>query len=97
MGETLGRKHARYVFRPTVKFDHKYPAYFPQSASNPQKAWCYPEAALGEFRRWFRETYIGEGRFAAYVLGKAKDKQIPASFAQLAIAAYSAEESSGQV
>ena len=37
-----------------VKFDHNYPSYFPQSASNPQEAWCYPEAALGEFRCWFR-------------------------------------------
>jgi hypothetical protein len=52
------------------------------------RAWCYPEATLGEFRRWFRETYIGEGKFAAYVLGKAKAKQLPVSFAQLAIAAY---------
>jgi hypothetical protein len=37
------------------------------------------------------EAYIGEGKFAAYVLGKAKDKQLPASFAQLAIAAYTPE------
>jgi hypothetical protein len=76
-----------------IKFDHNYPKYFPQAASNPQEAWCYPEAALGEFRRWFRETYIGEGKFAAYVLAKAKAKQLPVSFAQLAIEAYSPDNS----
>jgi hypothetical protein len=70
------------------KFEHNYPDYFPQAASNPQTPWCYPESALGEFRRWFRETYIGKGKFAAYVTGKAKQKQLPVSFAQLAIAAY---------
>ena len=72
-----------------IKFEHNYPDYFPQAASNPQEPWCYPEAALGEFRRWFRETYIGEGKFKTYVEGKAKDLALPISFAQLAIAAYS--------
>lgn len=70
------------------KFEHNYPAYFPQAASNPQSPWCYPESALGEFRRWFREGYIGQGKFASYVEGKVKQRQLPASFAQLAIAAY---------
>lgn len=71
-----------------IKFDHNYPAYFPQALSNPQEAWCYPEAALGEFRRWFREIYIGEGKFAGYLLQKVNQKALPVSFAQLAIAAY---------
>lgn len=75
-----------------IKFDHNYPAYFPQAASNPQEAWCYPEAALGEFRRWFRENYIGEGKFAKYLLQKVEQKKLPASFAQLAIAAYNPDE-----
>lgn len=71
-----------------IKFEHNYPDYFPQAASNPQEPWCYPESALGEFRRWFRETYIGEGKFKTYIEGKVKDKSLPVSFAQLAIAAY---------
>jgi hypothetical protein len=61
---------------------------FPQSASNPQEPWCYPEKALGEFRRWFRETYVGSGKFQSYIEGKVRDKQLPVSFAQLAVAAY---------
>ncbi|MBA3056075.1 MAG: KilA-N domain-containing protein [Sphingomonadales bacterium] len=39
------------------KFDHFYPPYFPQALSNPQKPWCYPDAALPEFRRWMKATY----------------------------------------
>lgn len=70
------------------KFEHNYPDYFPQSASNPQEPWCYPERALGEFRRWFREEYIGEGKFKTYLEAKVKEKALPVSFARLAIAAY---------
>ncbi|MCI8210783.1 hypothetical protein AUC61_14695 [Pseudomonas sp. S25] len=70
------------------KFAHNYPEYFPQALSNPQESNCYPESALGEFRRWFRETYIGQGKFETYLKGKAKDKSLPVSFAQLAIASY---------
>lgn len=40
-----------------IKYPHAYPSYFPQSYSNPQEAWCYPDAALVEFRRWMREVY----------------------------------------
>lgn len=79
-------------FGQRIKFDHNYPPYFPQSASNPQEAWCYPEAALGEFRRWFRETYIGEGKFERYLLQKVQQKALPPSFAQLAIEAYRADD-----
>ena len=71
-----------------TKYEHYYPDYFAQSLSNPQEPWCYPEEALGEFRRWFRETYINEGKFANYVTSKAKERKLPISFAQLAIAAY---------
>jgi hypothetical protein len=70
------------------KYEHNYPNYFPQADSNPQEPWCYPETALGEFRLWLREQYIGQGKFSNYILGKVKTMQLPASFAQLAIAAY---------
>jgi hypothetical protein len=75
-----------------IKYEHNYPTYFPQSASNPQEPWCYPDAALGEFRRWIREDYVGEGKFAKYITGKVQQKELPASFAQLAIAAYQGED-----
>lgn len=70
------------------KWDHNYPDYFPQALSNPQPAWCYPDEALAEFRRWMRETYVGEGKFISYIESKVQQKQLPPSFTQLAIAAY---------
>lgn len=75
-----------------IKFEHNFPEYFPQAASNPQEPWCYPDAALGEFRRWVREDYIGAGKFAKYVTGKVQQKQLPPSFAQIAVAAYSSDD-----
>lgn len=71
-----------------IKFEHNYPSYFPQAKSNPQEPWCYPESALGEFRRWLRESYIGEGKFKNYLENKVKERALPVSFAQLAISAY---------
>lgn len=79
------------------KFEHNYPDYFPQAASNPQEPWCYPEAALGEFRRWLREDYVGNGKFKKYLSDKVKQKALPASFAQIAIASYASNDSPKQL
>jgi hypothetical protein len=35
-----------------------------------------------------RENYVGDGKFSNYINSKVKQKELPASFAQLAIAAY---------
>jgi len=92
VGNTWGRHWAdnnhdgRYGTR--VRWEHYYPEVFPQSKSNPQDAWCYPEAALPEFRRWFREQYVGEGKFSKYINGKIKTKELPPTFAQLVTKAY---------
>jgi len=80
---------ARYGER--KKFEHNYPSYFPQAKSNPQEPWCYPENALGEFRRWLRENYIKQGKFKNYLEHKVKERALPVSFAQIAIAAYKAD------
>lgn len=53
-----------------IKYEHNYPNYYPQSASNPQPAWAYPNEALAEFRRWFRHDYLTT-RFPRYILTKA--------------------------
>ena len=34
-------------FGDRLEYQHNYPPYFPQAASNPQTPWCYPEGALG--------------------------------------------------
>ena len=71
-----------------AKYEHNYPDYFPQAMSNPQSPWCYPEAALHEFRQWFREIYIKGGKFENYLRTKVREAALPVSFAQLALAAY---------
>lgn len=75
-----------------IRFEHNYPDYFEQAASNPQPPWCYPEMALGEFKRWIREDYVKSGKFERYLEGQEAKRQLPPSFAQLAIASYSGDE-----
>jgi hypothetical protein len=71
-----------------ITYEHNYPSYFPQSLSNPQDACCYPEDAIGEFRRWMRESYIGGGKLQSYIDNKVKERDLPPAFAQIAISAY---------
>ncbi|PTL90131.1 hypothetical protein C6W88_05675 [Halomonas litopenaei] len=66
-----------------VRYDHHYPEYFPQSASNPQPAYCYPETSLHEFRRWMREVYI-PAKLPKYLSGKVKQGHLPSSFMESA-------------
>lgn len=51
-------------------YEHNYPDYFPQAASNPQRPHAYPDAALPTFRYWFKEHYLPT-KFPAYILKKA--------------------------
>jgi len=84
-------------FGERTKFKHNYPDYFPQADSNPQEPWCYPEMALGEFRRWIRENYIGGGKLEKYLTTKVKENVLPASFVQLALAAYNKDDAAKQL
>lgn len=68
------------------KYPHNYPHYFPQAASNPQHPYCYPDAALPEFRRWMREYYLVNG-MPAYLKSKAKQGALPPSFVSSALTA----------
>lgn len=53
-----------------IKYEHNYPSYYPQSVSNPQKPWAYPDHALPLFRKWFRHEYLTT-KFPRYILSKA--------------------------
>lgn len=53
-----------------IEYEHNYPSYYAQSAKNPLPAKAYPNAALPEFRRWFRHEYLTT-RFPKYILTKA--------------------------
>jgi hypothetical protein len=70
-----------------LKYEHNYPAYFPQAVSNPQHPYCYPDDALGEFRKWVREVYLAK-RMPGYLLEKVKQKQIPPAVATAALEAF---------
>ncbi|MBX9596647.1 MAG: hypothetical protein K2X46_19945 [Roseomonas sp.] len=68
------------------KYPHYYPEYFPQAPSNPQGAHCYPDAALGEFRRWIWAEYL-PAKFPNYLSLKVGQGILPAAFAEAAIKA----------
>jgi len=50
-----------------IEYPHYYPAEYPQSASNPQKAWAYPNEAWAEFQDWLRTIYLPT-QYPAYIL-----------------------------
>lgn len=52
-----------------IKYQHNYPLYYPQAASNPQEPWAYPDAALPKFRQWFKHEYLPT-KYPKYILTK---------------------------
>jgi hypothetical protein len=75
------------VYGDRIKYEHNYPIYFPQAASNPQPAYCYPDEALGEFRKWVREEYIAK-RLPGYLTQKVGQGQLPPAAATAALEAF---------
>lgn len=73
-------------FSDRMLFNHFYPGYFPQSFSNPQEAWCYPEDALPVFKRWMREVYVPI-KMPAYLRSQVSQNKLPAPIANNALAA----------
>ncbi|TBE72407.1 hypothetical protein ELH03_17370 [Rhizobium beringeri] len=67
------------------KYPHRYPDSHPQAKANPHESWCYPIAALGDFRMWLQEEYLEGGKFRNYLQGKVKKGDLPPSFAELAL------------
>lgn len=90
---SLGMTWSRYwkeqglesTFGPAQSWDHHYPDYFPQSASNPQEICVYPIAALGVFRMWLQTVYVPT-KYPAYLKRKVKERVLPASVAELLLA-----------
>jgi hypothetical protein len=70
-----------------IKYEHNYPLYYPQSTSNPQHPYCYPDEALGEFRKWVREVYLAK-RMPGYLIDKVKQGQIAPATATAALEAF---------
>lgn len=64
--KTISHKYAD-----RIKYPHDYPDSYRQSRANGYiEPFAYPDAALPEFRRWFREVYL-RTKFPAYILTKA--------------------------
>ena len=78
------------IFGKRRKYEHDFPQYFPQAQSNPQDAWCYPDSALGEFRKWMREIYLPD-KLPPYLLKKIREGALPASFAEAIQITYSGD------
>lgn len=82
-----GAESLEVLYGERIKYEHNYPAYFPQALSNPQHPYCYPDDALGEFRKWVREIYLPK-RMPGYLLDKVKQKQIAPAVATAALEAF---------
>ncbi len=78
-------------FGERIEYNHEYPLYYSQAASNPQPAKAYPDSALGEFRQWLRVNYI-TNKFPKYLLGQTKKGKISKELADKAIESFTPKE-----
>ena len=83
----LKRNGVSSQYEGRIRYEHTNPNYFPQAGLNPQEPCCDSENALGEFRRWPGIFVLGKENSKITSDSKIKQKQLPASFAQLAISA----------
>jgi hypothetical protein len=86
-GKYWTKENLEIVYGPRIKFEHNYPLYFPQAASNPQMPYCYPDEALGEFRKWLRQYYIPQ-KMPEYLNKKIQDGQLSGPSAAKALSAF---------
>lgn len=74
-----------------IEYAHNYPFYYPQSKSNPQPAWAYPNKALGLFREWLEEHYI-RNKFPSYLLDQARQGKLSSDIAQKTIDVFTSKQ-----
>jgi hypothetical protein len=86
-GKYWTSENLEVLYGERIKYEHNYPLYYPQAASNPQHPFCYPDEALGEFRKWVREVYLPT-RMPEYLLTKVKQGQLPPTIATAALEAF---------
>jgi hypothetical protein len=53
-----------------IHFNHEYPDYYPQSKSNPQPAYAYPDTVWAVFQKWFKQNYLGDVALQKYLAGQ---------------------------
>lgn len=86
-GKYWKNENLEIMYGQRIEYEHNYPLYFPQAASNPQRPHAYPDEALPEFRKWVRKTYIIKN-LPAYLETKIKQKGITAPAALKAMTAF---------
>lgn len=86
-GKFWTAENLEVLYGERIRYEHNYPEYFPQALSNPQPAYCYPDDALAEFRKWVREQYI-PNKLPPYLNDKVKQGQIEGPKAAAALAAF---------
>ena len=82
------------IYGERKRYEHNYPAYFPQALSNPQPAYCYPDDALAEFRKWVREVYLPQ-QMPKYLETKVREGKLPNASALAAIDAFRPKQIAG--
>lgn len=83
------------IYGERVEYKHNYPLYYPQSKSNPQPAWAYPNNALGVFREWLETHYI-RNKFPAYLLEQAKLGKLGINIVQKTINVFKQNQLKGE-
>jgi len=73
-------------YGPRVSYPQSYPPTFPQARSNPQWEFCYPQEALGVFRRWLQTVYLKDG-FPKYLSNQAAQGKITTTVAEAVLSA----------
>lgn len=63
------------IYGDRTRYNHEYPDYYPQSKSNPQPSFAYPNEALGAFRTWLQSNYISN-KFPKYLLDRTKEGKL---------------------
>jgi hypothetical protein len=72
-----------------VSFDHEYPDYYPQSKSNPQPAYAYPNSAWGVFQVWLKKNYLEDMPLQKYLTGQVSKGTIERATANKVLEAFS--------
>lgn len=83
------------IYGERKRYKHNYPDYFPQALSNPQPAYCYPDDALAEFRKWVREVYL-DRQMPKYLESKVREGKLPNDSALAAIDAFKPKQISAK-
>ncbi|MDR3113006.1 MAG: hypothetical protein LBU09_01350 [Endomicrobium sp.] len=78
-------------FGDRIPYEHNYPEYFRQAASNPQPAKAYPLKALGKFREWLENEYLIK-KFPPYMLKKIAQLGIGSAESEKLLSLYNPQQ-----